>query len=128
MERRESFLLHCLGGRPLAVMLLRLVYASQICPGYSHPHIEDIVRHAKAANRTRGITGVLGFDGFQIIQILEGEDDNVNPLFDRIFRDGRHYDIVILCRAPIAAVHFEDWGMARRPLLDLIVMADAIGG
>jgi hypothetical protein len=88
--------------------------------------VEGIVGQAKAANRAQGITGVLGFDGLQIIQILEGEDDAVDPLFERISRDERHFDVVVLRRVFIPTMHFEDWGMARRPLLDLFVMAGAI--
>ena len=108
-------------------MLVRLTYASRICPGYGHLQIEGIVSRARSFNGEHGITGVLAFDGLQIMQLLEGPDSEVDALFDRIAADDRHEDIVRLFRDPIAGLHFQEWGMARLPFIDTLKILKAIG-
>lgn len=107
-------------------MLLRLTYASLIAAGRGQSDIDAIVEASSEANRRRGITGVLSFDGEKIIQILEGPAAEVEALFAAILADPRHHGVVELGRAAIDKVHFTDWGMMRRPVADVFMMSQTI--
>jgi len=52
-----------------------LCYASRPIPGLEQCRLRTLVQRARAANAAAGITGCLVFDGHQIVQILEGEQD-----------------------------------------------------
>ena len=107
-------------------MLLRLTYASQLAAGRDQRDIDAIVEGSRSANRARGITGVLSFDGSKIIQILEGPEAEVDALFAKIRTDPRHQGVVDLSRTEIDAVHFEDWGMMHQPVADVFMMSQTI--
>jgi hypothetical protein len=51
-----------------------------------------------------------------IAQLIEGEPEVVDALFERIARDGRHSHVRRLVHRPITARSFEQWSMAFHPL------------
>jgi hypothetical protein len=104
-------------------MMIRLSYASQIAAGQSREEIDAIVVAADGANRCRGITGVISFDGKRIVQILEGSSREVDCLFNLIRQDPRHVGIVELARTPIDKRAFAAWGMTLRPASDVLTWA-----
>lgn len=107
-------------------MLLRLTYASQLAPGRGQSDIDEIVERAEGANRGRGITGALAFDGTKIIQILEGPQPAVETLFQHIKTDPRHHGVTELSRVPIEAAHFAAWGMVQRPVWEVFMISESL--
>ena len=104
-------------------MMIRLSYASQIAAGHSREDIDAIVIAADRANRRRGITGVISFDGKRIVQILEGSSRDVDDLFNQIRQDPRHVGVVELVRTPVDERAFAAWGMTMRPTSDVLTWA-----
>jgi hypothetical protein len=47
----------------------------------------------------------------------------VERLFASIQRDERHYGVVELDVSAIDKPGFEDWGMVRRPMVDIVTLA-----
>ena len=86
--------------------LVRHVYVSQIAPGCGAAEIEAIVAHSGPANARRNNTGVIAFDGHEIIQIIEGEESDVDALVAAIAKDKRHTGMVGLDHGPINALSF----------------------
>lgn len=107
-------------------MQLRLVYTSTFRPHVSDNEIAALVDQAAAFNSQHGITGVLAVEGLRVCQILEGETAAVDALFATIRRDARHGSVNLLDRREIAKPHFQDWGMVRRPMIDMVTFAFAI--
>jgi hypothetical protein len=104
-------------------MLLRLVYVSTLADGVGRPEVDRIVEHSQAANGGRDVTGMLALDENRVCQILEGPEEAVDALYERIRHDPRHEGVVTLDRRPIAVRHFGRWGMTRRRMVDVVTLA-----
>jgi hypothetical protein len=104
--------------RPLTgrVKLFRLVYVSRarVKPpkeGWTQA-IANILVTARIHNESVGITGALLFNGIHFAQVLEGREDEIRPLFQRIRRDDRHFDVTTIEEAAIQKREFSAWAMA----------------
>ena len=106
--------------------MIRLTYASRLSPNCGDRCIDEIVEASAPSNRSLGITGVLAVDGGRVLQILEGPEDLVLPLFEHIRRDDRHIGVVELGRVNIEKPHFDGWGMVRRPMADAVMFAEML--
>ncbi|MCX8115339.1 MAG: BLUF domain-containing protein [Burkholderiaceae bacterium] len=77
-------------------MLVRLLYASRTADAVTHEVIESILAQSRKHNPELGITGILCHGGDVYMQVLEGGRDAVNGLYNKIVRDKRHRDVVLL--------------------------------
>jgi hypothetical protein len=99
-------------------MLIRLAYTSTFRPHVTDADVDEITSKAAAFNKQHSITGILAVEGERVCQILEGPKEAVERLFASIQRDERHYGVVELDKPG-----FEDWGMVRRPMVDIVTLA-----
>lgn len=106
--------------------LSTLLYASSARSDLTKADIDDIVATARRVNADLEVTGLLAFDGRGFAQILEGEDQTIRSLYDRIRRDRRHFGCVLLFFGEMKQRRFKDWSMGYRPLSDLILIQDVI--
>ena len=96
-------------------MLVRLLYASRSKDPITDVMIQDILKQSRANNEAQGITGVLSVyeSGDTFLQVLEGGRAQVNALYQKISRDPRHQDVVILHHEDISERRFSAWRMGR---------------
>ena len=75
---------------------------------------------ARAFNRENGITGLLLHHGGQFMQLIEGDQHEVQRLYRRIAEDSRHRDVVLEVNAPADQRLFPQWqmGYADAPEMD----------
>ena len=73
--------------------------------------LEDIHRTAREMNAIEGITGVLIFNGTHFLQIIEGADQAIDELVERLRRDPRHSAVEIRDQSMIECRSFPDWSM-----------------
>lgn len=92
-------------------MLVRLLYASRAAEPVTAELIESILRSSHAHNPALGITGVLCYGGEVYMQALEGGRKAVNDLYNKIVRDSRHREVMLLMYAEIAERRFAGWTM-----------------
>lgn len=104
-------------------MFLRLVYVSNLSDDVSHENLDAIVERSRARNERTGVTGILAVDDRRVLQILEGPPDAVQGLYERILNDGRHHEVVEIDRRIVDARHFGSWGMVRRSMVDVVMLA-----
>lgn len=90
----------------------QLTYISTAVPGVDATEVDKILAVARRANGDRDITGLLLFDGRRFLQALEGEEDQVGAVFERIKGDPRHRAIVLLSNKPVPERQFGKWAMA----------------
>jgi len=107
-------------------MQSRLIYTSTFRPHISDDDIAALVDKASTFNRQHDITGVLAVENLRVCQILEGPSEPVEKLFASIRKDARHGSINLLDKAEIRKPHFQDWGMVRRPMIEIVTFAFAI--
>lgn len=92
-------------------MLSQLIYTSQAISGLTDACLQDIAVTAARFNSMVGISGLLVFDEGCFLQVLEGDDAAILPLYQHIKQDRRHRNVVKLIHEPIAKRRFAKWGM-----------------
>lgn len=94
-------------------MLVRLMYASRAAAPMDQEELLAILKQSKQNNPKDGITGLLCFSDGIFIQALEGGRDAVNRVYNRIARDSRHTDVVLLSYEEILERRFAGWSMGQ---------------
>ena len=86
---------------PAPEPLHQVFYCSMLAPGESPRAVAAILAQARLTNESRGITGLLVFDGLHFLQHLEGPRGQVQVLMARIEADARHVDVRVIIEGPI---------------------------
>ena len=94
-------------------MLVRLLYASRAKEPLNQDVIDAILQTSRKGNPTLGITGLLCHSGDIFMQVLEGGRDAVSALYNRISRDPRHRDVIVLQYEEITERRFAGWTMGQ---------------
>jgi hypothetical protein len=94
-------------------MLVRLMYASRATEPVQAEMLSGILKKSIANNPAIGITGLLCFSGDIFLQVLEGGRSQVSELYNRIARDARHKDVVLLTYEEIEERSFAAWSMGQ---------------
>jgi hypothetical protein len=95
--------------------LSRLVYYSRNRVAGGPEELADAIALILAASRKNnaevGVTGALMFNAGCFAQVLEGPQDAVEGVFERIQQDERHGDVSLLAFEPVEKRAFENWSM-----------------
>ena len=92
-------------------MLYHLGYVSTETRPMDGKELLRILKGARQSNEAAEVTGLLLHREDSFFQVLEGEEDTVRQVFERIERDPRHDRIKVLFEGPIEAREFADWRM-----------------
>jgi len=63
-------------------------------------------------NAAQNLTGILLYQHGKILQVLEGEEQDLEDVKSSIFNDNRHYNIYEIIDKPIQQRDFGNWAMA----------------
>ena len=74
--------------------------------------VESILSSAMQNNPELGITGALLYSGGYFCQVIEGEEDNIEELYETIQMDARHSEVTILNYEAVDDRIFTNWAMA----------------
>ncbi len=95
--------------------MIELIYVSRAESRFQEPQLAEMLAVARKNNADKDITGILLYDGQgTFMQALEGDSEDVEPLFEKIKRDDRHSRVNVLWRNKITSRGFPDWKMAFR--------------
>jgi class 3 adenylate cyclase len=90
----------------------RLTYISRFPGSLSQKAIQAIGEVSRRNNARDEITGVLLSCKTIFFQILEGDEEKIDHLYEKILRDKRHYDILCLkAELDIPYRSFPEWSM-----------------
>jgi len=95
-----------------------IVYVSQADSALTPKDLEDILEESRDYNPRHGITGILLFAEGEgryrgsFMQLIEGDEAELEKLRKRIFSDPRHHTKVVLERGRKDKRDFPDWSMA----------------
>jgi hypothetical protein len=96
--------------------LCRIVYCSRSVLKGSRSDIEVQIRQILATARTHnpkaGLTGAMTFNESCFAQVLEGGEDQLAPIYEKIRRDPRHTDVKMLVQDNPTQRLFPSWSMA----------------
>lgn len=89
----------------------QLVYQSLALRAWDDDALRGLAARARGHNQAQAITGILFCANRHFLQVLEGEHSAVEQLYERIGRDPRHAELVVIrrCRAPQRL--FPEWSM-----------------
>ncbi|RYC66615.1 BLUF domain-containing protein [Spirosoma sordidisoli] len=87
------------------------IYFSRSTESFNESSLPILLEKWRYSNANAGISGILLYVRGSIIQVLEGEAQAVETLFERIQADRRHTDITRVMNRPIDQRFFPDWAM-----------------
>ncbi len=98
-----------------AELRFRLIYRSRsrIPTEQRDSALGEIFSTAQANNGRSGVTGALLITDHYFVQTLEGDESTVRSLFDRIQKDARHDDVMLIDERAVDTRTFSNWAMAR---------------
>ena len=91
--------------------LKSLTYTSRAQLDLSDADLLEIHESARHFNILNGVTGLLIFDGGRFLQIVEGAEEAVDELVERLRRDRRHSAFEVSDERYVSQRSFPDWAM-----------------
>ena len=91
--------------------MIQLAYVSSTKGLLTADEIAKILVGSREKNRKLGITGMLLYKGGNVLQVLEGEKEEVVALFEVIRKDERHGGVIKLYQKNIEERDFPEWTM-----------------
>ena len=91
--------------------MINLIYASTNSYPFSEDELLSLLETSHENNAERNITGMLVYGNGDFLQVIEGEEDQINTLFNIIKQDHRHKNITLIAKTHITQRTFTDWKM-----------------
>jgi len=88
-----------------------LVYTSIAKQKMSDDDLRDLLAKTRKKNEIRQVTGMLLYLDPFFMQVLEGQEEIVNELFNLIKHDSRHHKISLIYKKPLEERYFKNWTM-----------------
>ncbi len=92
--------------------MLSLIYVSTSVKLMNDQELLDILQVSRGNNTAGEITGLLLYKGGNFMQVLEGDEEVITSLYEKIKIDPRHKDVSIISREQIPSRQFSVWEMA----------------
>ena len=96
----------------------QFVYISTARSGIGRSDIDDILASSQRNNQARELTGFLIYNGRNFLQLLEGSQEALTALMNRLAADPRHSGVVMLEDNAIDRRACADWSMTHIKLID----------
>lgn len=93
-------------------MLIQSVYTSAAIQPMPKSKLYKILVDSRVSNKLAGVTGLLVYVDGTFLQVLEGEQEIVSTLLEKISKDRRHKDVNVVYKIGIERRTFDAWQMA----------------
>ncbi|MCK6614265.1 MAG: BLUF domain-containing protein [Ignavibacteriales bacterium] len=104
-------------------MFYFLVYVSSATVPFAQKDLEDLLEVSRRNNKKLNISGILLYKDGNFMQMLEGEEEAVKQLYDKISLDIRHGGTIVILDGYEEERQFADWSMGFRSLNSPEVLA-----
>lgn len=91
--------------------MLSITYISSATALFSENDLVRMLMQIRPLNLRSGVTGMMLYRDGNIIQTIEGPDEAVTALFDKIRDDPRHKDVIVLLKETVEKRQFPEWSM-----------------
>lgn len=92
--------------------LTQLIYVSNSSHFDNDADLQELLKVSRKNNARLGVTGMLLFHDGIFLQILEGPEQTVKDLYNKIKQDSRHRACRILAAVAVKEKEFGQWSMA----------------
>jgi len=96
--------------------LIHIVYVSFSMKELTEDELSQLLTDIRSRNKAQKVTGLLLYNDGSFIQLIEGERTVIHHLFEKIKKDKRHSNLVLLLEESIKKRAFPDWSMGYFPL------------
>ena len=96
--------------------MVSLLYVSSSTRELGRDELLEILAKSRANNERLGVTGMLLYKGGNFMQVLEGPEDAVASLYNKILVDTRHRGAIVLLKEQRTERQFPEWSMGFRNL------------
>lgn len=103
--------------------LIHLIYVSTATEELDDVQLDRIMDSSVRRNAAARITGMLLYAGGNFMQVLEGEESDVEATMSRIAADLRHHGLVVIDRCAIEQRSFGAWHMGYRRVCRLDIQS-----
>src|SRR5262245_17373729 len=91
--------------------MISLIYVSSATRLLSEEELLNLLQLSRSNNEQIEITGMLLYKGGNFMQVIEGPEEAVTALYQKILQDPRHTGIMLLSKEPLKERQFPDWSM-----------------
>ena len=91
--------------------LRQIIYTSQASEQFNKRSLLDLLHTSRGYNTIDNISGVLMHRDGYFLQIIEGEQDVIEDLFQRLNNDTRHKNIKMILDRSVESRLFSNWAM-----------------
>lgn len=91
--------------------LVQLTYSSVARHPFKREDLLGLLEQSRRSNKLSSITGMLLYSDGSFFQVLEGEADAIEKLFNTISHDSRHEQVTVIIKETVATRSFADWTM-----------------
>ena len=99
--------------------LVSKTYLSKAVDVFSDHDLDQLLTNCRRNNAAASVTGALLYHNGYFMQLIEGQLDAINAIYDRIQADPRHEVLSVLFEDEISARFFTDWTMGYRAAEDM---------
>ncbi len=93
-------------------MLIQSVYTSTAIQPMPKSKLYKILVGSRVSNKLADVTGLLVYVDGTFLQVLEGEQEMVSDLLEKISKDPRHTDVKVVYKTGVERRTFNAWQMA----------------
>ncbi len=93
------------------MQLSQLLYTSFASQPMTREEIDEIVRKAQCNNSQQLITGLLLYGNGRFMQLLEGDEQLIVKLYNKIAKDSRHKSLDLVVLRPAKKRIMGEWSM-----------------
>jgi len=93
-----------------------IIYASDATKPFSSSELLALLTKSRENNSRLGITGMLLYKAGAFMQVLEGEESEVQKLYKKIKQDSRHSNVMVLDEGTHEVSEFKEWSMGFKNL------------
>ncbi|MBF0266397.1 MAG: BLUF domain-containing protein [Gammaproteobacteria bacterium] len=94
-----------------AITIKRIIYTSDASPSFNEKYLPQLVESCQKQNTELGVSGILLYGTGKFLQVLEGDETEIDNIFIRILKDERHQNIIVIEENTIKKKDFENWSM-----------------
>jgi hypothetical protein len=103
--------------------VFQLVYVSAAAVPFGNDELDALLACSRENNASLDVTGILLFTDQTFFQVLEGNAEVVQQLYDKIEGDRRHNNVLLLAKREVERRNFGHWSMGfvcdRREIAEL---------
>jgi len=91
--------------------MIHLIYISSATRVLNEVELLDMLAQSRANNKKQNVTGMLLYRNGAFLQVLEGEANDVDRVYNNILLDERNTGHYLIERKDIRERQFPDWSM-----------------